>query len=80
MSDQEAKFSTEDLGEKKDREYIKLKVTRQDSSESHFKVKMATQLKKLKESDTPKELGMEEEDVIEVYQKQMGVGGGHSTV
>uniref|UniRef100_A0AC11DRH8 Uncharacterized protein n=1 Tax=Ovis aries TaxID=9940 RepID=A0AC11DRH8_SHEEP len=73
----------------------------QDSSEIHFKVKMTTHLKKLKESycqrqgvpmnslrflfegqriadnHTPKELGMEEEDVIEVYQEQTG---GHSTV
>ncbi|KAF6734917.1 Small ubiquitin-related modifier 1 [Oryzias melastigma] len=68
----------------------------QDSSEIHFKVKMTTHLKKLKESysqrqgvaastlrflfegqriadnQTPKELGMEDEDVIEVYQEQTG--------
>ncbi|XP_055429090.1 small ubiquitin-related modifier 1 isoform X1 [Bubalus kerabau] len=98
---QEAKPSTEDLGDKKEGEYIKLKVIGQDSSEIHFKVKMTTHLKKLKESycqrqgvpmnslrflfegqriadnHTPKELGMEEEDVIEVYQEQTG---GHSTV
>ncbi|KAL2302479.1 hypothetical protein Nmel_009908, partial [Mimus melanotis] len=101
MSDQEAKPSAEDLGDKKEGEYIKLKVIGQDSSEIHFKVKMTTHLKKLKESycqrqgvpmnslrflfegqritdnHTPKELGMEEEDVIEVYQEQTG---GHSTV
>ncbi|XP_051046596.1 small ubiquitin-related modifier 1 [Phodopus roborovskii] len=101
MSDQEAKPSTEDLGDKKEGEYIKLKVIGQDSSEIHFKVKMTTHLKKLKESycqrqgvpmnslrflfegqriadnHTPKELGMEEEDVIEVYQEQTG---GHSRV
>ncbi|KAL0626622.1 Small ubiquitin-related modifier 1 [Plecturocebus cupreus] len=93
---QEAKPSTEDLGDKKEGEYIKLKVIGQDSSEIHFKVKMTTHLKKLKESycqrqgvpmnslrflfegqriadnHTPKELGMEEEDVIEVYQEQTG--------
>ncbi|XP_025945017.1 small ubiquitin-related modifier 1 [Apteryx rowi] len=98
---QEAKPSAEDLGDKKEGEYIKLKVIGQDSSEIHFKVKMTTHLKKLKESycqrqgvpmnslrflfegqritdnHTPKELGMEEEDVIEVYQEQTG---GHSTV
>ncbi|XP_044624367.2 small ubiquitin-related modifier 1 isoform X1 [Equus asinus] len=97
----EAKPSTEDLGDKKEGEYIKLKVIGQDSSEIHFKVKMTTHLKKLKESycqrqgvpmnslrflfegqriadnHTPKELGMEEEDVIEVYQEQTG---GHSTI
>uniref|UniRef100_A0A8D0L6V6 Small ubiquitin like modifier 1 n=1 Tax=Sphenodon punctatus TaxID=8508 RepID=A0A8D0L6V6_SPHPU len=101
MSDQEAKPSAEDLGDKKEGEYIKLKVIGQDSSEIHFKVKMTTHLKKLKESycqrqgvpmnslrflfegqritdnHTPKELGMEEEDVIEVYQEQTG---GHSTI
>uniref|UniRef100_UPI00403857E7 small ubiquitin-related modifier 1 isoform X3 n=1 Tax=Callospermophilus lateralis TaxID=76772 RepID=UPI00403857E7 len=47
---QEAKPSTEDLGDKKEGEYIKLKVIGQDSSEIHFKVKMTTHLKKLKES------------------------------
>ncbi|OBS72713.1 hypothetical protein A6R68_12717, partial [Neotoma lepida] len=46
----EAKPSTEDLGDKKEGEYIKLKVIGQDSSEIHFKVKMTTHLKKLKES------------------------------
>uniref|UniRef100_A0A8D1ZJ76 Rad60/SUMO-like domain-containing protein n=1 Tax=Sus scrofa TaxID=9823 RepID=A0A8D1ZJ76_PIG len=50
MSDQEAKPSTEDLGDKRKGEYIKLKVIGQDSSEIHFKVKMTTHLKKLKES------------------------------
>ncbi|XP_037059215.1 small ubiquitin-related modifier 1-like [Peromyscus leucopus] len=98
MSDQEAKPSTEDLRDKKEGEYIKLKVIVQDSSEIHFKVKMTTHLKKLKESycqrqgvpmdslgflfdgqriadnHTPKELGMEGEDVIEVYQEQTGGG------
>ena len=101
MSDQEAKPSTEDLGAKREGEYIKLKVIGQDSSEIHFKVKMMTHLKKLTESycqrqgvpinslrclvegqriadnHTLKELGMEEEDVIKVYQEQTG---GHSTV
>ncbi|KAF6116441.1 small ubiquitin like modifier 1 [Phyllostomus discolor] len=80
MSDQEAKPSTEDLGDKKEGEYIKLKVIGQDSSEIHFKVKMTTHLfegQRIADNHTPKELGMEEEDVIEVYQEQTG---GHSTV
>ncbi|PIN95390.1 hypothetical protein AB205_0119160 [Aquarana catesbeiana] len=48
---QEAKPSSEDLGDKKEGgDYIKLKVIGQDSSEIHFKVKMTTHLKKLKES------------------------------
>ncbi|XP_006881726.1 PREDICTED: small ubiquitin-related modifier 1-like [Elephantulus edwardii] len=99
LSDQEAKPSAEDLGIKKEGDYIRLKVTGQGSSEIHFKVKMKTHLKKLKESycqrqgvpvnrgflfegqkiadnHTPKELGREEEDVIEVYQEQTD----HSTV
>ncbi|XP_045142139.1 small ubiquitin-related modifier 1-like [Echinops telfairi] len=50
MSEQEAKPSTED-GDKKEKEYIKLKVFGQDSSEIHFKVKMKTHLKRLRESD-----------------------------
>ncbi|XP_033037467.1 small ubiquitin-related modifier 1-like [Trachypithecus francoisi] len=93
MSDQEAKPSTEDLGDKKETKYIKLKVIRQDISEIHFKVKMTTHLKKLKEvycqrqsvpmnllgflfesqrsadNHISKELGMEEEDMIEAYQE-----------
>ncbi|XP_077600593.1 small ubiquitin-related modifier 1 [Stigmatopora nigra] len=96
MSDTDTKPSSQDSGDKKDGEYIKLKVIGQDSSEIHFKVKMTTQLKKLKDSysyrqgvaantlrflfegqrisdqQTPKELGMEDEDVIEVYQEQTG--------
>nr|XP_045000792.1 small ubiquitin-related modifier 1-like [Jaculus jaculus] len=50
MSDQEAKPSTEDLWDKKKGEYIKLKVTGHDSSESHIKMKMTEHLMKHKES------------------------------
>ncbi|XP_049631086.1 small ubiquitin-related modifier 1-like isoform X2 [Suncus etruscus] len=77
MSDQEAKPSTEDLGGKKAGEYIKLKVIGQNSSEIHFKVQMTTHFKELKESYCQRQLGMKEEDVIEVYQEQ---AGGHSRV
>uniref|UniRef100_A0A8C5FZV3 Rad60/SUMO-like domain-containing protein n=1 Tax=Gouania willdenowi TaxID=441366 RepID=A0A8C5FZV3_GOUWI len=72
MSDTETKPSNQDEGDKKDGEYIKLKVIGQDSSEIHFKVKMTTHLKKLKESYSQRQLGMEDEDVIEVYQEQTG--------
>uniref|UniRef100_A0A3P8PPB7 Rad60/SUMO-like domain-containing protein n=1 Tax=Astatotilapia calliptera TaxID=8154 RepID=A0A3P8PPB7_ASTCA len=72
MSDTETKPSSQDGGDKKDGEYIKLKVIGQDSSEIHFKVKMTTHLKKLKESYSQRQLGMEDEDVIEVYQEQTG--------
>ena len=77
-------------------EYIKLKVVGQDSNEVHFRVKMTTQMGKLKKSyservgvpmtslrflfdgrrinddETPKQLEMEQDDVIEVYQEQTG--------
>ncbi|XP_077611123.1 small ubiquitin-related modifier 1-like [Crocuta crocuta] len=84
MSDQEAKPSNDNLRDKKEGEYIKLKVIGQDSSEIHFKVKMTTHLKKLKETygqriadnHTPKELGMKE-DMIEVYHEQTRA---HSTI
>uniref|UniRef100_A0AAY4B666 Rad60/SUMO-like domain-containing protein n=1 Tax=Denticeps clupeoides TaxID=299321 RepID=A0AAY4B666_9TELE len=72
---QETKPSSQDGGDKKDGgggEYIKLKVIGQDNSEIHFKVKMTTSLKKLKESYSKRQLGMEDEDVIEVYQEQTG--------
>jgi len=83
-------------------EYIKLKVVGQDSNEIHFRVKMTTQMGKLKKSyservgvpvnslrflfdgrrindtDTPKQLEMENEDVIEVYQEQSGGESRHS--
>jgi small ubiquitin-related modifier len=77
-------------------EYIKLKVVGQDGNEIHFRVKMSTQMAKLKKSyserlgvpmtslrflfdgrrinddETPKQLEMENDDVIEVYQEQTG--------
>ncbi|CAL8292529.1 unnamed protein product [Arctogadus glacialis] len=91
MSDTETKPSSHDGdgGDKKEGDYIKLKVIGQDNSEIHFKVKMTTHLKKLKESysqrqgvpmntlrflfegqritdnQTPKELGMEDEDLLD---------------
>ncbi|CAB1329212.1 unnamed protein product [Coregonus sp. 'balchen'] len=46
----DTKPSSQDGGDQKDGEYIKLKVIGQDNSEIHFKVKMTTHLKKLKES------------------------------
>ncbi|XP_064833085.1 small ubiquitin-related modifier 1 isoform X2 [Oncorhynchus masou masou] len=72
MSDTDTKPSGQDGGDQKDGEYIKLKVIGQDNSEIHFKVKMTTHLKKLKESYSQRQLGMEDEDVIEVYQEQTG--------
>lgn len=49
MSEQEAKPSTQDLGDKKKGEYNEFKVTGQDGSETHFREKV-TQLKQLKDS------------------------------
>uniref|UniRef100_A0A667FP79 Rad60/SUMO-like domain-containing protein n=1 Tax=Lynx canadensis TaxID=61383 RepID=A0A667FP79_LYNCA len=68
MSDQEAKPSAEDLGDEKEREYIKLQVIGQESSEIHFKVKVTTHLKRLKEAYCQ----TQGEDVIEVHQEQTG--------
>ena len=83
-------FQAEAAGET---EYIKLKVVGQDSNEIHFRVKMTTEMGKLKKSyservgvpvsslyflfdrrqinddDTPEQLEMEQDDVIEVYQE-----------
>jgi small ubiquitin-related modifier len=42
MCDQDAKALAEDLGDKKEGEYIKLKVIGQDDSEICFKVKVAS--------------------------------------
>ncbi|XP_064132547.1 small ubiquitin-related modifier 1-like [Loxodonta africana] len=93
MSNQEAKHSTKDLEDKKEGGYIKSKPLDRTAL-SHFKVKITTHLKTLKESHCqrqavpvdslsflleghriadnhiPKELGMEEGDMIEVYQEQ----------
>ncbi|KAL1766394.1 small ubiquitin-related modifier 1, partial [Sigmodon hispidus] len=101
MPVQKAKHSFAALQNKKKGEVIKIKVVAQDGHEIHFKVKVTTQLRKLKESyserkgvssdslkflfdgkriaddHTPIGLGMEEEDIIEVYQEQVG---GHSAV
>jgi len=88
--------STGEASNEANSEYIKLRVVGQDSNEIHFKVKMTTQMTKLKKSyservgvsvnslrflfdgkrindtDTPKCLEMENDDVIEVYQEQSG--------
>ncbi|XP_033762910.1 small ubiquitin-related modifier-like [Pecten maximus] len=85
-----------DSSDEPPKEYIKLKVVGQDSSEIHFKVKMTTQMAKVKKSyserqgipasslrfffdgkrindhDTPKDLEMEDDDVIDVYHEQTG--------
>ncbi|KAI3383072.1 hypothetical protein SNEBB_001531 [Seison nebaliae] len=77
-------------------EYIRIKVIGQDNNEMHFKVKMTTNMGKLKKSyserqdislnalrflfdgrrvideATPEQLGMEDGDVIEVHQEQVG--------
>uniref|UniRef100_A0A8C9CDK4 Ubiquitin-like domain-containing protein n=1 Tax=Phocoena sinus TaxID=42100 RepID=A0A8C9CDK4_PHOSS len=76
MSDQvEAKPSTEDLGDKKEGEYIKLKVIRQGVPMNSLRFRFEDQ--RTADNHTPKELGMEEEDVIEHYQEHTG---GRSTI
>uniref|UniRef100_A0A8C5KEK0 Ubiquitin-like domain-containing protein n=1 Tax=Jaculus jaculus TaxID=51337 RepID=A0A8C5KEK0_JACJA len=66
MSNQEAKPSTEDLGDRKEGEYIKLKGVPMNSLRFLFEGQ------RIADNHTPKELGMEEENVIEVYQEQTG--------
>uniref|UniRef100_A0ABI7ZAA7 Ubiquitin-like domain-containing protein n=1 Tax=Felis catus TaxID=9685 RepID=A0ABI7ZAA7_FELCA len=75
MSDQEAKPSTEDLGDEKVGEYIKLRVIGQDVPMNSLRFLFAGP--RIADNHAPKEVGMEEEDVIGVYQEQTG---GHPTI
>uniref|UniRef100_A0A8P0PLB7 Ubiquitin-like domain-containing protein n=1 Tax=Canis lupus familiaris TaxID=9615 RepID=A0A8P0PLB7_CANLF len=70
LSDQEARPSTEDLGDKKEGEYIKLKVIGQDIPMNSLRFLFEGQ--RVADNHTPKELDVEAEDVIEVYQEQTG--------
>uniref|UniRef100_W5KC33 Ubiquitin-like domain-containing protein n=1 Tax=Astyanax mexicanus TaxID=7994 RepID=W5KC33_ASTMX len=79
MSDTETKPSGD--GEKKDGEYIKLKVIGQVRGETSDLIVEGVPMNSLRflfegqritDNQTPKELGMEDEDVIEVYQEQTG--------
>ncbi|KAF6209843.1 hypothetical protein GE061_015595 [Apolygus lucorum] len=100
-NDEENQESTSNDKSKDDSDYIKLKVVGNDANEIHFKVKMTTQMGKLKKSysqrmdipvaslrflfdgkrisddESPKQLGMVDDDLIEVYQEQ--TGGSSST-
>lgn len=93
--DDENQESSQDKS-KDESDYIKLKVVGNNANEIHFKVKMTTQMGKLKKSysqrmgvpmnslrllfdgkriaddETPKQLGMVDDDLIEVYQEQSG--------
>ncbi|BES96664.1 small ubiquitin-related modifier-like [Nesidiocoris tenuis] len=95
-SEGEAQEETQSTKPKDETEYIKLKVVGNNANEIHFKVKMTTQMGKLKKSysqrmgisvtslrflfdgrrisdeDSPKQLGMVDDDMIEVYQEQTG--------
>uniref|UniRef100_A0A4W2EEQ4 Ubiquitin-like domain-containing protein n=1 Tax=Bos indicus x Bos taurus TaxID=30522 RepID=A0A4W2EEQ4_BOBOX len=72
MSDKEAKPSTEDLGIRRKENILNSKQGVPMNS-----LKFIFEGQRIAGNHTPKELGMEEEDVIEVYQEQTG---GHSTV
>uniref|UniRef100_A0A0A9ZF86 Small ubiquitin-related modifier n=1 Tax=Lygus hesperus TaxID=30085 RepID=A0A0A9ZF86_LYGHE len=95
-NEEENQESTNNDKSKDDSDYIKLKVVGNDANEIHFKVKMTTQMGKLKKSysqrmdipvgslrflfdgkrisddESPKQLGMVDDDLIEVYQEQTG--------
>ncbi|MGH0133519.1 UNVERIFIED_CONTAM: hypothetical protein FKN15_052975 [Acipenser sinensis] len=70
MSDTDTKPSSHDSGDKKDGEYIKLKVIGQGVPMNSLRFLFEGQ--RIADNQTPKELGMEDEDVIEVYQEQTG--------
>jgi small ubiquitin-related modifier len=94
--DTQSTKDTKETGGSSDSEYIKLKVMGNDANEIHFRVKMSTQMAKLKKSyservgvpvaslrflfdgrrinddETPKQLEMRNDDLIEVYQEQTG--------
>uniref|UniRef100_A0A673V1E4 Ubiquitin-like domain-containing protein n=1 Tax=Suricata suricatta TaxID=37032 RepID=A0A673V1E4_SURSU len=75
MSDQEAKLSTENMEDKKEGEYVKLKVIGQDIPMNLLRFLLEGQ--RIADNHTPKELEMEEEDGVEVYQEQTR---GHSRI
>ncbi|MGH0117631.1 UNVERIFIED_CONTAM: hypothetical protein FKN15_041823 [Acipenser sinensis] len=66
----DTKPSSHDSGDKKDGEYIKLKVIGQGVPMNSLRFLFEGQ--RIADNQTPKELGMEDEDVIEVYQEQTG--------
>uniref|UniRef100_A0A7N5JFL2 Ubiquitin-like domain-containing protein n=1 Tax=Ailuropoda melanoleuca TaxID=9646 RepID=A0A7N5JFL2_AILME len=65
MSDQEAKPSTGDLRDKKERASIKLRVIGHGVNSLRF----LFEGQRIADNHSPRELGMEE-DVIEAYQEQ----------
>uniref|UniRef100_A0ABI7VZP9 Ubiquitin-like domain-containing protein n=1 Tax=Felis catus TaxID=9685 RepID=A0ABI7VZP9_FELCA len=65
MSDQESKPSSGDLWDKKERAHIKLRVVGQDRMNS---LRLLFKGQRIADNHSRKELGMEEEEVIEVYQ------------
>ncbi|KAB0355629.1 hypothetical protein FD755_021570 [Muntiacus reevesi] len=76
MSDQEAKSSIEDFRDKEEGEYIK--VIEQDSKTQSYHQRQGVPMislrfpfegQRIADNHTPKELGTEEEDVIEVFQE-----------
>uniref|UniRef100_A0A8C9D9V3 Ubiquitin-like domain-containing protein n=1 Tax=Panthera leo TaxID=9689 RepID=A0A8C9D9V3_PANLE len=66
MSDQESKPSSGDLRDKKERVYIKLRVVGQDLPVNSLRPLFKGQ--RIADNHSRKELGMEEEEVMEVYQ------------
>uniref|UniRef100_A0A452SLE7 Ubiquitin-like domain-containing protein n=1 Tax=Ursus americanus TaxID=9643 RepID=A0A452SLE7_URSAM len=67
MSDQEAKPSTEDLGVRGKENTLNSKQGVPMNS-----IRFLFEGQRIADNHTAKELGMEEEDVIEVYQEQTG--------
>ncbi|XP_077641717.1 small ubiquitin-related modifier 3-like isoform X2 [Lonchura striata] len=59
---------------KAENEHINLKVSGQDGSVVHFRIKRHTPLSKLMKAYCCRQLEMEHEDTIEVYHQQTGGG------
>uniref|UniRef100_A0A8C7CEI3 Small ubiquitin-related modifier 3 n=1 Tax=Oncorhynchus kisutch TaxID=8019 RepID=A0A8C7CEI3_ONCKI len=66
-------------GVKTENDHINLKVAGQDGSVVQFKIKRHTPLSKLMKAYCERQLEMEDEDTIDVFQQQTGGDGFHAT-
>uniref|UniRef100_A0A8B9L5E0 Small ubiquitin-related modifier 3-like n=1 Tax=Astyanax mexicanus TaxID=7994 RepID=A0A8B9L5E0_ASTMX len=64
--------SLNDEGVKTENDHINLKVAGQDGSVVQFKIKRHTPLSKLMKAYCERQLEMEDEDTIDVFQQQTG--------
>nr|XP_025041655.1 small ubiquitin-related modifier 3 isoform X6 [Pelodiscus sinensis] len=69
---QTSPFSDSREGVKTENDHINLKVAGQDGSVVQFKIKRHTPLSKLMKAYCERQLEMEDEDTIDVFQQQTG--------